>query len=148
MLPGIAGVVLPVLPGIPYMFVVALIFGFVDHFRHLTVVNIVVLAIITIVSLLVDYFSGIFGAKYSGAGKQSMFFGAIGFLIGTFAFPPLGGFAGLFLGVLIAELYYFGSHLKALKAATGGLLGTAFGIAINLLLSIAFLGLFILFSFR
>jgi uncharacterized protein YqgC (DUF456 family) len=148
LLPGIVGVVMPALPSIPYMFVIALIFGFIDKFTHLTVVNIIVLALITLVSLLVDYFSGILGAKYGGAAKQSMVFGMVGFLIGIIMFPPFGGFAGLFLGVLIAELIYFNDHIKAIKAATGGLLGTLFGMIINLLLSISFLGLFILFSFR
>jgi len=148
MIPGIAGVVLPALPSLPYMFVIALIFGFLDKFTHLTITNIVVLLLITLVSILVDYFSGILGAKYGGAGKQSMILGLIGFLFGLLISPPFGGFVGLFLGILIAELYYFKDHLKALKAATGGLLGTVFGMIINLLLGISFLGLFILFAFR
>lgn len=148
LVPGIAGVLLPVLPDLPYMFVIAFIFALVDHFNHLTILNIVILLGVTLVSLLVDYFSGILGAKYGGAGKQSMIFGLIGLILGLILFPPWGGFIGLFIGILMAELYYFKDHLRALKAATGGLIGTVIGMAFNLLLAVSFLVLFVLFAIK
>lgn len=148
MLPGLVGVFLPVLPGVPYLFVIALIYGFIDRFSHLSWFNLLVLGLIAGASLLVDYFSGIIGAKYGGAGQKSMLFGFIGFTAGLLIYPPFGGLAGLFLGILIAELYFFKDHIKAIKAAGSGLIGVALGMVFNFLLALSILVLFLIFSLK
>lgn len=148
LLPGLLGVFLPLLPSIPYMFVVTLIFGLIDKFQHLTVVNLIILGIIALFSLLVDYFSGALGAKYGGASKKTLFWGIIGLILGLIVFPPFGGIAGLFLGVLVAELIQYKDHLKALKAASGSLIGSLTGMILNFLLALFFFVLFLVFAVK
>lgn len=148
MLPGILGVIIPALPGIPLMFILAVVYGFIDKWQHLTVSNIIVLLVIALASLAIDYFSGILGAKYGGASGKSMLYGMLGLLVGLVIFPPFGGIIGLFLGIVISELVLHGNNKRAIKAATGGLLGTLAGMAVNLILALTFLGLFIAFGAR
>ena len=148
LLSGIVGVILPMLPGIPYMFVIALIFAVIDKFQHLTGLNLLILVLIAGLSLVVDYFSGILGARFGGASKRAILFGLISLIIGLIAFPPWGGIIGLFLGVLVAEISLGQKHLQAFKAAGGSLLGALTGIIINLILSLAFLVLFIVFAVK
>lgn len=148
MLTGILGVIIPALPGIPIMFLLALVFGFIDKFIHLTVINVIVLLIIALASLAVDYFSGILGAKYGGASGKSMLAGMLGMIVGLVVLPPFGGIIGLFLGIIVAEIVLHGNKKRAVNAATGGLLGTLAGMAINLLLALIFMGLFIAFGVR
>ena len=144
LLPGFAGVFLP-LPSLPYMFGVTLIFGFIDQWQHLSYIEIIILGVIMLTSFLTEYLTGLIGAKYGGAAKISIVFGLVGMLIGLIIFPPFGGIAGLFLGILVSEFLYFKDHIKALKAASGGLIGTLAGMLISLILAITYVVLFIIF---
>jgi len=148
MLPGIIGVFLPLLPGIPFMLIVALIFGFVDHFGHLAIWELLILLALALASLLIDYLSGVIGARMSGASAKSSLGGIIGLIIGLILFPPFGGIVGLFAGILITELLIHNDNKRAVKAATGGLIGAIVGILTNLFVALAFLGLFIFFAWR
>lgn len=148
LIPGIIGILIPILPGIPYMFVISLIYGFITKFQNLHTSEIIILALIALLSLLVDYSTGIIGAKYGGATKQSLLIGLLGLIIGTIVLPPFGGIIGLFIGVLIAEILAHQNRRRAVKAATGSLIGSLAGIIINLILSLVFITLFILFSLK
>ena len=148
MIPGVLGVLLPVVPGIPYMFVVALVFGFVDRFRHLVWWEMAVLTVVLLLSILVDYSAGLIGARYGGASRQAAVAGLIGLVVGLIAFPPFGGLIGLFVGVFIAEILRQRESIQAVKAATGSLLGAIAGIVTNFILALAFLILFVVFAIK
>ena len=146
LLPGLVGIVLPILPGIPYMFLVALAYGLVTKFNFLTTAELGYLAVLTAIAILVDYFSGILGAKFGGASGKSLLVGMAGFIVGMFLFPPFGGFVGMFFGIVGGEIYFFGKTKTAIKSASGGVLGTLAGMIINLVLAVTFMGLFLVFS--
>jgi len=147
MLPGLIGVLIPVLPGIPLMFLVALLFGFINRFTALTPGELGILFIIALASIVVDYLAGVLGAKYSGASAKALGAGVLGMIIGLIVLPPLGSFIGLFIGVLLVELRHR-TEREALKAATGSLIGTLAGMAINLILALLFIGLFLTFGWK
>lgn len=144
LLPGFAGVFLP-LPSLPYMFAITLIFGFIDQWQHLSYIELIILGVIMLTSFAADFLTGLIGAKYGGAAKISIVFGLVGMIIGLIVFPPFGGIAGLFLGILVSEFINFRDHIKALKAASGGLIGTLAGMFISLVLAITYVVLFIVF---
>lgn len=146
MLPGIAGVLLPFVPGIPYMFLVSLLYGFADRFTHLAGQDVLILAVILIVSIIVDYSAGVIGAKYGGANWRSLGIGLLGFIVGIFVFPPLGGIIGLFVGIVIAEIAQRKTRQHALRAATASLVGSLTGALVNFVLAVAFLICFIVFA--
>lgn len=146
LIPGLVGVVVPLLPSLPYMFVVALIYGAIGRFAHLTGQEILILGGLAAASLTVDYLSGLLGAKYGGASSKSLAGGLVGLLIGLFLLPPIGSIIGLFLGIYLSEMYLRRSRQQAIRAATAGLLGSLAGIVINLVLALIFIGLFINFA--
>lgn len=148
LLPGLFGVLLPAMPGVPYMFMVVLIFGVVDKFAHLSSRELFILGGIALASIVVDYLSGLIGAKFGGASLRSMASGLLGLIIGILLLPPLGGLVGLFIGILASEFYLRGNQRQALRAATGGLIGSVVGIAINLVLALGFIITFIFFALR
>jgi uncharacterized protein YqgC (DUF456 family) len=143
---GIPLAFVPMLPALSYMFVVALLFGIYDGLVALTAENLIVLAALVAASVIVDNSAGLLGAKYGGAHGKSLLWGMLGAIIGTFAFPIFGSLVGLFIAVLSAEVYYKKTNRQAVKAASGALLGAAAGIAVNVVLGIAFLATFIVFA--
>lgn len=142
---GLLGVVIPALPGIPFMFLSTLLFNIYLHKFDLT--SLIILGLITAISLIIDYSSGLFISKYFGASSKAVYLGFLGFLLGTFALPPFGGLIGLFIGVLVGEFIVSRERNKAVKAATGSLLGTLTGIVANLALGLTFLILAIIYIF-
>ena len=136
---GVAGTLLPLLPGIPLMFLAILIYGFIDNWQNITPLYAVSIGFIAIFSVLVDYFSGIWGAKKYGATKQGTWGGVIGGILGIFILGPLGLFIGPFIGVILGELLT-GKKLEAsLRAATGSLIGVIGGSLIRFLIAIVVL---------
>ncbi|MFA5270124.1 MAG: DUF456 domain-containing protein [Patescibacteria group bacterium] len=146
MLPGLLGVFLPILPGIPFMFVIALICAIITKFTVLSGIEIGYLAGLMILSLLVDFLSGMLGAKMGGASGKSLLIGMVGLLLGTLLLPPFGGILGMFIGVVAGEIYFFGKTKAAIKAATGSVLGALTGAVINLIVGLVFVGLFFVFA--
>ena len=143
MLLGLVGVFLPILPGIPFMFVIALAYSLITKFQILTPVELGWLGGLTVISIVVDYLSGVLGAKFGGASGKSLLVGLIGFLIGLVLFPPFGGFVGMFLGIAIAEIYFWKHISTALRAASGGVVGSLVGMLVNLLIGLVLLVLFV-----
>lgn len=143
---GIAMACIPMLPAISYMFVVALVFGFFDHFSVLSSGEVLTLFGVVVLSIIIDSASGVLGAKYGGAHAKSLLWGILGMVVGSLFFPILGSFFGLFVGVLVSELYHKKSQQKAFKAAGSALLGSVIGVVINVTLALMFLGLFLYFT--
>lgn len=143
MLMGLVGIILPIFPGIPIMWILAFVYGAIGGFTDLSLAEFSVLSILMGSSLLVDYFSGFLGAKLGGASLRSLGIGMIGLLIGMVLLPPLGGIIGLFLGILISEVRNYQDPHKALRAATGGVIGSLTGILVNLGIGIGFIVLFL-----
>lgn len=88
---GLFGMVIPIYPGVVIIWAAVLIHGLVTSFAVLEIWVLVVITLLMIAGTLVDNF--LMGGKARQAGASWLSIGgalAAG-LIGTFAFPPLGG---------------------------------------------------------
>lgn len=146
LIPGALMALVPMFPTFWYLIGMTAIFGAIDGFTHLTAGNFMVLVGIFLLSVAVEWSAGFLGAKFGGAGWRSLFWGAVGALIGVVLLPPFGAIPGLFLGVLGSELYRKKDGVAAFRAAGGALLGTLSGIILNTLLAAAFVVLFLIFA--
>jgi uncharacterized protein YqgC (DUF456 family) len=128
---GLIGAVIPLLPGTTIIFAAAVIHRLMLGEEHSvgwwTLGGLLVL---TIISHVLDFFSGSLGAKKFGATKWGMFGGLIGTIVGMF-FPPWGFLAGPVLGVLAGELIGGKQLILAGKSTWGTVLGTTAGIVAN-----------------
>ncbi|UDI82365.1 membrane protein [Xanthomonas citri pv. mangiferaeindicae] len=88
---GLAGVVLPALPGLPLVFAGLLVAAWADNFTHIGWVTLVVLGLITALSYLVDFLATLYGAQRVGASKMALWGSVIGGIAGIF-FMPIGLF--------------------------------------------------------
>jgi uncharacterized protein YqgC (DUF456 family) len=140
---GLLGTVLPVLPGLPLMFAGMLLAAWNDDFQRIGVLTLVVLGVLVAVSIAVDVFASIVGARRVGASKKAMWGAGIGGLVGLlFGLPGL--LLGPFLGAVGGEIVDGRDRQGALKVGVGTWVGIAVGAALKLALAVSMLGVFAL----
>ena len=139
---GIAGIMLPVIPGPPLVFCGFLIAAWIDNFQKVGWITLTVLGILTILSIVVDFLAAGFGAKRTGANRKAVVGALIGTFIGIFFGIP-GLILGPFLGAIVGEYLSQQDLMKASKVGLGAWIGFVFGTAVKLGLAFAMLGIFI-----
>ena len=129
---GLAGSILPVLPGPPLCFIGLLLLAFINHFSHpLTSTLIIFMGLVTIAAVGLDYIIPVWGAKKYGASKWGIWGSVVGMAIGIF-FSPFGMFLGALMGAVVAEWLFNKKKGQALKAAWGVFVGTLLGTVLKL----------------
>lgn len=130
MILGIAGCLLPVLPGPPltYLGLVVLHFtSFTDISKNLFII----LAVVAVVVTVIDYVVPIWGTRQFGGSKYGMRGATVGLIIGLFL-GPVGIIIGPFIGAVVGELIFKDDIRYALKAGFGSLLGFLTGVGLKL----------------
>ena len=145
---GIAGTILPALPGLPLVFAGMLLAAWAGDFQQVGVPMLVVLGLLTVFSLAVDFWATALGAKRVGASRLAIIGAMVGTLAGLF-FGPLGLLMGPFAGAIGGELIHRRSLLKqdlghAARIGVGTWFGILFGTVLKLALAFTMLGLFAL----
>ena len=145
---GIAGTVLPALPGLPLVFAGMLLAAWAGGFEEVGGWTMAILALLTLLSLGIDFMATALGAKRVGASKPAL----VGAVLGTFAgllFGLVGVFIGPFIGALIGELAWLrgvgGRELgQATTVGLGTWLGIVVGTVLKLGLAFVMVGLFVI----
>ena len=132
LLTGLAGCILPALPGPPLAYAGMLLLHFTERAQFTTTELLVWFVLVIIVQVL-DYFVPLLGAKYSGGSRWGERGCLAGTLIGLF-FMPWGIILGPFLGAVIGELLGGREAKDALRSGFGSLLGFLLGTFIKCIL--------------
>jgi uncharacterized protein YqgC (DUF456 family) len=141
---GLAGTILPTLPGNLLIFAGALVYGICTEFKEVTLWVLAALAGIAIGAQVLDYVAEAYGAKRFGATKYGMWGAIIGGIAGFMTLSIGGLVLGLFLGTAIPELFLGGRSLKgALRIGWGSLLGFLGGTLMKFILGLVMIGLFL-----
>lgn len=143
---GIAGSVLPALPGVPLVFAGLLAAAWVDDFERVGAVPLVILGLLMLLSFLVDFLATVLGAKRVGATRLAIVGAAIGTVLGLFLGLP-GLILGPFAGAVIGELASHGKMEQATRAGVATWIGLLFGTLAKLALIFTMLGVFALAYF-
>lgn len=144
MMAGLAGTVLPFLPG------TILILGgaVINYFTVGSIgwVTLVVLTVLMILAQLLDIVSGSIGAKYFGATRWGAIGGILGAVVGIF-FGFVGIFVGPLVGALIGELLGGKGILPAGHSGAGTVIGTAAGIVAKIAIGLVMVIWFVVAAF-
>lgn len=140
---GLAGTILPALPGLPLVFAGMLLAAWAGDFAEIGVWTVVLLAVLTAISIVVDIAATAMGAKRVGASKLAMVGAAVGTLVGGILFSIPGLILGPFLGAMAGELMHGREWRHASKIGVGTWIGLAIGTAFKLALAFAMLGIFV-----
>ncbi len=132
MLAGLAGTVLPALPGIPLIFGGVLLAAWIEDFQRIGGWVIGVLAVLSVVGIAVDYVAAALSARRVGASRH----GIIGAALGTVAGIFTGLWGLLFMPLAGAAIGEYLAHRDALRAGKVGI-ATWFGLLIGTAVKIA-----------
>lgn len=138
---GIIGTVLPALPGLPLVFAGMLLTAWAGNFEQVGVAVVVILALLTALSIAVDFFATLLGAKRVGASRLALIGSIVGTVVGLL-FGVIGLFAGPFVGALVGELIHGRQIGRAARVGMGTWLGILAGTVLKVGLAFAMLGLF------
>ncbi len=142
-LSGLAGLILPALPGPLLIFAGLLMAAWAEGFKYVGGITISILAFLAVLAYVADFVAGAFGAKRYGASRRAAVGAAIGAIAGLF-FGFAGVILGPFAGAVIGEITA-GRDLRAAGVAGfGAWVGMILGIAAKMALGFAMVGWFVI----
>ena len=135
LLAGIAGCIVPFLPGPPLAYG-SLILLQISSYKPFSEKFLVIWALVTIFVVLADYYIPVWGTRKFGGTKSGVWGATIGLILGIFFFPPVGLIAGPFIGAFIGEMLNNQDSNKAFRSAIGSFVGFVAGTLMKLGISI------------
>ena len=149
---GIAGSILPGLPGTPISWVGMLLLyiwgtGVNAAGEPMSLQTLIVWGVVVVIVSVVDYIIPMSFTKLTGGSKYAERGALIGLLAGIIL-TPIGMIAGSFLGAFIAEVQWGKkTSSEALLAALGSFLGFILGTGIKTIASVLILWQIIVYAF-
>lgn len=138
---GIAGLMLPAIPGAPLLFAGLVVAAWAEDFMYVGTGTIIVLGVLAALISAVDFVAGALGAKRFGASPRAVTGALIGGVVGLFFGLP-GVLFGPFIGAVIGELSIRHDLNAATRAGFGAALGLLFAAIIKITLAFTMIGVF------
>lgn len=131
-LAGVAGTILPVLPGTLLVLAGVLVGAWIDDFARVSGWTVGFIAVLAVLAWATDYLAALLGAKKAGASTAAVVGAAIGTVLGIFM-----GFVGLLFmplaGAMLGEYWHQarrnGGFASAAEHALAGRQATRVGVA-------------------
>ncbi|GMV58239.1 MAG: hypothetical protein AMXMBFR72_13480 [Betaproteobacteria bacterium] len=139
---GIAGTVLPALPGVVFVFGGIVLAAWIDDFARISGWTIGVLAVLAAIGFVVDYVAGALSAQRAGATRL----GLLGAALGTVAGVVTGLWGLVFMPLAGAAIGEFIAHRDALRAGRVGVatwIGLLVGAVAKLAIVFTMVGVFV-----
>jgi uncharacterized protein YqgC (DUF456 family) len=139
---GLAGTILPALPGAVLIFGGIVLAAWIDDFTRIPGWVLAILAVLTALAWVVDFAAAAAGAKRVGASKLAIIGAALGTLLGV-----LTGLLGLlflpFVGAALGEYVAQRDLRRAGKVGLATWLGLLLGTAAKVAIAFAMVGVFL-----
>ena len=135
LLVGLAGCILPGLPGPPLSFLGLWLLHLAGIGSPGTGVLVVLAMLVATVSML-DVVAPPWMTRRFGGSRKGIFGAAAGLLVGILFFPPLGIVIGPLIGAVAGELLHGSESRQALKAGLGSFAGFFLGMGLKLVVTL------------
>ena len=143
---GLAGTIVPALPGVPMVFAGLLLAAWAGDFQAVGWTTIIILGVLTAVTLLIDLLAAAFGTKRAGASPRAFWGATLGAIVGIFFGLP-GIILGPFIGAVAAELSGGQDMRQAGRSGYGAWIGVVLGTAAKLAIAFMMIGIFVFNQF-
>ena len=142
MLVGLAGTVLPVLPGIVLIYLGYLVYGLLTSWQRYGAGTMTFWGAVTGATLVLDYCAPMLGARRSSSSILGIWGSFAGAVIGLVLFGLPGLIAGTFSGAVIGELMARRPAGEALRSGRGALVGILAGSLLKVVVGLIMVGAF------
>lgn len=139
---GIAGTVLPALPGPLFVLLGVGLAAWIEGFTRVGTVAVVIVAVLAVMAWILDYAAGLLGAKKVGASRQALVGAALGTVAGLF-FGFLGVLFMPLVGAAIGEYLARRDEQHALKVGVATWLGILAGLAAKVVIVFMMIGVYL-----
>lgn len=139
---GLAGVILPALPGVPILFAGLWLGAWMDDYLRVGSWTLILLGVMTVFAVVIDFLASVLGAKRVGASPEAIWGALIGSVVGL-VFGLLGLIVGPFIGAVGGELLARGGPARAAEVGLATWVGLIVGTLVKLAVSLAMLFIFI-----
>ena len=141
---GLAGTVVPVLPGILLVLAGLFLAAQAQGFARVGAVGLTIISVLAALGFVADFVASLLGAKRVGASPRALLGASIGGLVGLFFGIP-GLLLGPFLGAVAGELWARGGLAQAGKVGVGTWLGLLAAAVAKVVIAFAMIGTFLAF---
>jgi len=139
---GLAGIVLPAVPGTILIFAGFVLAAWADGFTHVGTGTLLVLGVLAAASYAIDFLAAALGARRLGASRRAMAGAALGTLFGlVFGLPGL--IVGPFAGAALGELSATRNLARAGRTGVAAWIGFAIGIVVKVGVAFLMIGIFL-----
>ncbi len=139
---GLAGTILPALPGVPLVFAGMWLAAWAGGYTAIGAWAVVVLGILAALAVLLDAAAGLLGARRVQASTAALLGAAAGTIAGLFFGLP-GLLLGPFVGAVAGELRSGGGIRRSAHVGVATWIGLLFGTLAKIALSFTMLGIFV-----
>ncbi|MFM1855441.1 MAG: hypothetical protein RLZ83_750 [Pseudomonadota bacterium] len=139
---GLAGTVLPALPGTAFVLAGIVLAAWIDDFNRIGGVTIGIVAVLAVIAWVLDYVAGLLGAKKAGASRQAIIGAALGTVAGLF----MGLVGVLFMplvGAAVGEYLARRDQRQAVHVGVATWLGIMAGMLAKVAIAFVMVGLFV-----
>ncbi len=145
-LTGLAGIFVPFLPGIAFVFGGILLYAAVTGFSHISVTTVVVLGIVAIAAGILDIYGSAIGAKIGGGKKKAIIGSLVGAVVGLLLGPG-GLLVGAMVGAIVGAWQEGNDWQKSVRIAMWSLAGALAVTAVQFVIALAMIVSFLLAIF-
>lgn len=135
---GMAGTILPALPGVPIVLVGLLLIAWMDGFVAVSLNTMLWLGVLALLSVVIDFLATAEGARRFGAGRLAIIGATLGLLVGLFFGLP-GILFGPFLGAVAGHLMGKANLDESVRAGVGASIGVVIGTASKVVIGVIML---------
>lgn len=136
-------IVIPVLPGQFFIWLAALVFGWLTEWEFLNVRMFILLTLLMLLAAGIDLVAGWLGARKGGASWPAIAVGFVLGLIGLIIFNAIGAIIGIVAGIVGYEYSQYQDWPRAWKAGGGYLGGMLISLITRFVISLAMVALFV-----
>jgi uncharacterized protein YqgC (DUF456 family) len=141
---GLAGTVLPVLPGVLLVFGGLFLAAWAHDFQRVGAVALTIIGVLGLLSFAADFVASLLGAKRVGASPLALVGAAVGGLVGIFLGIP-GIILGPFIGAVVGEYLARGRLVQAGKVGLGTWIGLLVAAVAKVVIAFLMIGIFLAF---
>jgi hypothetical protein len=139
---GIAGTVLPALPGTLFVLAGIVLAAWINDFSRVGVGVVAIVSVLAVIAWLLDYAAGMLGASRAGASRQALVGAALGTVAGLFL-----GFIGVLfmplMGAAIGQFVADRDRRRAVKVGLATWLGMMAGMVAKVVIAFMMVGVYV-----